>query len=135
METTIIIHVEPQSHGQQNFHERMYLYQCLLYNKYTKPILPIAIFRYDARRTEQNDCKIQGPFFHVLTSNFLMLELKKTNWRNYIQTDNPVAAALLSKMGYTCEERIQVKKEFLRMIAKMELKPAKRRNIISVFEK
>ena len=134
MDTIIIIHVEPQSYGQRNFHERMYLYYSLLYNKYRKPILPIAIFSYDEIRTEKNEFKIQFPFFHVLTFNFLILELKKTNWRNYIQTNNPVAAALLSKMGYTREERIQVKKEFLRMIAKMELNPAKMRYIIGFFE-
>jgi len=135
MDTIIIIHVEPQSYGQQNFHERMYLYYSLLYNKYRKPILPIAIFSYDEIRTEKNEFKIQFPFFHVLTFNFLMLELKKTNWRNYIQTNNPVAAALLSKMGYTQDERIRVKKEFLRMIAKMELDPAKMRYIIGFFER
>src|SRR5690625_122740 len=135
MDTIIIIHVEPQSYGQQNFHERMYLYYSLLYNKYRKPILPIAIFSYDEIRTEKNEFKIQFPFFHVLTFNFLMLELKKTNWRNYIQTNNPVAAALLSKMSYTQDERIRVKKEFLRMIAKMELDPAKMRYIIGFFER
>ncbi len=134
-DTVIIIHVEPQSYGQPNFHERMYLYYSLLYNKYRKPILPIAVFSYDENRTEQNEFTIEFPFFHVLTFNFLMLELRKTNWRDYIQSNNPVAAALLSKMGYTQDERIQVKKEFLRMIAKMELDPAKMRYIIGFFER
>lgn len=46
-DTLIIIHVEPQSYGQPDFNERMYLYFSLLYNKYRKPILPIAIFSYD----------------------------------------------------------------------------------------
>lgn len=47
------------------------------------------------------------------------------NWRKYIEMNNPIAAALISKMGYTEEERVQVKLEFLRMISRMELKPAK----------
>lgn len=38
-------------------------------------------------------------------------------------------------MGYTHDERVQVKKEFLRMIAKMELDPAKMRYIIGFFER
>lgn len=63
-----------------------------------------------------------------------MLELKKMNWRSYIQTSNPVAAALLSKMGYTEKERVQVKKEFLRMLVKMELNPAKAELINGFFE-
>lgn len=40
---------------------------------------------------------------------------------------NPGAAALLSKMGYSASEKVQVKREFLRMIVKMELTPAKMR--------
>lgn len=76
-DTVIIVHVKPQSYGQPNFHERMYLYNSLLYNKYRKPILPIAVFSYDANRTELSKFQIKFPFFHVLTFNFLMLELKK----------------------------------------------------------
>ncbi|WP_342746749.1 hypothetical protein [Virgibacillus phasianinus] len=48
-DTLLIIHVEPQSYGQTNFHERMYEYFSLLYNKYRKPILPIAVFSYDEK--------------------------------------------------------------------------------------
>lgn len=29
-----------------------------------------------------------------------MLKLRKMNWKDYIRSNNPVAAALLSKMGY-----------------------------------
>lgn len=133
-ETIIIIHVEPQSYGQPNFHERMYHYFSLLYNRYRKPVLPIAIFSYDQKRNEQNQFTVTFPFFHVLSFQFLMLELKKMNWRSYIQTSNPVAAALLSKMGYTEKERVQVKKEFLRMLVKMELNPAKAELINGFFE-
>ncbi|WP_404452243.1 Rpn family recombination-promoting nuclease/putative transposase [Virgibacillus necropolis] len=133
-DTLIIIHVEPQSYSQENFNERMYQYFSLLYNKYRKPILPIAIFSYNEHRYEQNEFMIKFPFFHVLTFNFLMLELKKMNWRDYIQSNNPVAAALLSKMGYTEKERVQVKKEFLQMLVKMEMNPAKTSLINGFFE-
>lgn len=57
------------------------------------------------------------------------------NWREYLQSENPVAAALLSKMNYTDEEKVQVKKEFLRMIVKMELNPARARFILGFFER
>ncbi|MCW8781739.1 transposase, partial [Weizmannia coagulans] len=58
----------------------------------------------------------------------------KQNWRNYIRSNNPVAAALLSKMGYTEKERVQVKLEFLRMLARMELDPAKMRLLHGFFD-
>jgi predicted transposase/invertase (TIGR01784 family) len=56
------------------------------------------------------------------------------NWRSYIHTNNPVAAALLSKMGYSDIEKVQVKKGFLRMLVKMELNPAKAELINGFFE-
>lgn len=42
------------------------------------------------------------------------------NWRNYIHSNNPATTALISKMGYKEKEKVQVKKEFLRMLVKME---------------
>lgn len=134
-DTILIIHVEPQSYKETNFHERMYQYFSLLCNKYRKPILPIAVFSYDEYHNEQDEFTIEFPFFHVLTFKFLMLELRKNNWREYIKSNNPVAAALLSKMGYTEEERVQVRIEFLRMMSKMELNPAETRLILSFFER
>src|SRR5690625_5177045 len=64
----------------------------------------------------------------------MTLHLQKKNWRDYIRSDNPAAAALLSKMGYDEKEHVEVKKEFLRMITRMELDPAKERLIYGFFE-
>ncbi len=61
----------------------------------------------------------------MLKFNFYKLELRKLNWREFIKSDNPVAAALLSKMGYRKEEKVQVRIEFLRMLTRLKLDPAK----------
>ncbi|PAV27605.1 hypothetical protein CIL05_21160 [Virgibacillus profundi] len=132
-EVVVIVHVEPQSYKQDVFHERMYHYFSMLYNKYQKPIVPIAVFTYD-EKWEKDQYTVEFPFFHVLTFNYMTLHLKKKNWRNYIRSDNPAAAALMSKMGYKEEERVQVKKEFLLMITRMQLDPAKQRLIYGYFE-
>ena len=132
-DVVVIVHIEPQSYKQDDFHERMYHYFSLLYNKYQKPIVPIAVFSYK-ENWEKNKYTMEFPFFHVLTFNYMTLHLRKKNWRNYIRSDNPAAAALLSKMGYEEKERVQVKKEFLRMITRMELDPAKERLIYGFFE-
>lgn len=127
-DVAVIVHIEPQSYKQDDFHERMDHYFSLLYNKYQKPIIPIAVFSYE-EDWEEKQYTMEFPFFNVLTFNYMTLHLRKKNWRNYIRSDNPAAAALLSKMGYTEKERVQVKKEFLRMITRMELNPAKERLI------
>lgn len=102
-DSIIIIHVEPQSTKQTNFHERMYIYFRLLYHKYRKPIIPIAVFSYE-ENWEKNQYTMEFPILDVLTFNYLTLHLRKQNWRDYIESNNPAAAALLSKMGYSEEE-------------------------------
>lgn len=131
-EVVIIVHIEPQSSAQAYFHERTYQYFSLLYNKYRKPIIPIAVLSYE-ESWEKNEYTMTFPFFHVLTFNFLTLHLRKQNWRAFIDSNNPAAAALLSKMGYTEKERVQVKIEFLRMMARMKLDPARQRLIYGFF--
>src|SRR5690625_2155620 len=56
------------------------------------------------------------------------------NWREFIRQDNPVAAALLSKMGYSQEERVQIKIEFLKMIVRLQVNPAEQRLLYGFFE-
>lgn len=55
-------------------------------------------------------------------------------WREYIHSDNPVAAALLCKMGFQQEEKVQIKLEFLRMLARLKLDPARMELIGGFFE-
>lgn len=133
-ETLIIIHVEPQSYHQDNFPQRMYQYFSLLYNRYRKPILPIALFTYDQIKDEPNQFTIQFPFFDVLTFSFLKVELKKQNWRAYLKSNNPVAAALLSRMGYLESEKTEVKREFLRMLLTLNTTPAELELVNGFFE-
>src|SRR5699024_5609618 len=95
----IVIHVEPQSYKQTDFNNRMFSYFSLLYNKLKKPILPIAIFSYEDD-WEENEFTMKLLDFEVLKFSYKTLHLQKMNWRTFINKDNPVTAALLSKMGY-----------------------------------
>src|SRR5699024_9653063 len=130
----VLIHVEPQSSYQKEFHERMFIYCSRLYEKFRKPILPIAVFSYNEEKDVSGKFIIDFPTFPVLEFRYLQLHLIKKNWRAFIHKDNPAAAALLSKMGYTEKERVQVKLEFLRTLSRMELNPAKLKLIYGFFE-
>ncbi|NNU90051.1 Rpn family recombination-promoting nuclease/putative transposase [Anoxybacillus sp. CHMUD] len=134
-DSLIIVHIENQSYVQPSFPERMFIYFSRLFEKYRKRMLPIAVFSYDSLRHESSSfTTLQFPFFDVLQFRFLTVELRKQNWRDYIRHDTPIAAALLSKMGYTESERVELKKQFLRMIVRMELDEAKQRLLIGFFE-
>src|SRR5699024_3208450 len=133
-EQIILIHVEPQASYQSQFNERMLIYCSILYEKHRKPILPIAVFSYNEHKEVPDTFSISYPTMTVLSFQYLKLHLITKNWRTFIKQDNPIAAALLSKMGYTEKERIQVKLEFLRMISRMTLDPAKTALLYGFFE-
>ena len=130
----ILVHVESQASVERDFAERMFVYFSRLYQKHRCRILPIAVFSYPQKHDEPDYFKLEFPFMQVLDFRFLILELRKHNWRNYIRSNNPVAAALLSKMGYQKKERVQVKLEFLRMLVRMELDPARTTLLTGFFE-
>ena len=51
------------------------------------------------------------------------------NWRDYLRRANPVASALMARMGMALEERPWVKLECLRLLATIRLNPARMRLI------
>jgi len=130
----VLVHVENQAKVQSDFAERMFIYFSRLYQEHRCRILPIAVFSYPETRDEPDAFKLEFSFVPVLDFRFLKIELKKHNWRDYIQSNNPVGAALLSKMGYQKKERVQVKLEFLRMLVHMELDPARMTLLTGFFE-
>ncbi|MEK4517390.1 Rpn family recombination-promoting nuclease/putative transposase [Paenibacillus sp. FSL H8-0122] len=119
----ILIHLEPQSYRDSRFHERMFIYFSRLFERYRKEhklIIPIAIFTSDEIREEQDTLEMVIPEHQILRFQFLKVELRKQNWRRFIDSDNAVAAALLAKMGYTTREARDVRREFLRMFMKLK---------------
>jgi hypothetical protein len=133
-EALIVVHFESQAQYQEFFAERMFLYYSRLYEKYRKRIIPIAIFSYDEMKNESNLFEVTFSFKDILKFQFYKVELRRMNWRDFIKRGNPVAAALLSKMGYNKRDRIQVKLEFLRMLLYLELDPARMHLITGFFD-
>lgn len=131
----VLVHIEPQAYHQKDFNERMFRYFSYLYDKYRQRIVPIAIFSYDKVRNEPDSFSLGFDFLDVLRFRFYKLELRKLNWRRYIRSNNPAAAALMSKMGYNESEKIQVKLEFVRMLARMKLDETRNHFLMGFFEK
>jgi hypothetical protein len=112
----------------------MFIYFSRLYEKHRRKILPIAVFSYDQVRDEPDSFEQSFTFLDVLRFRFFKLELKKLSWREYLRRDNPVAAALLSKMNFSKEERVQVKLEFMRMLTRLKIDPARMELLGGFFE-
>ncbi|MFD0714464.1 Rpn family recombination-promoting nuclease/putative transposase [Paenibacillus sp. GCM10027626] len=124
LDAFILVHIEPQSYRQRDFHERMFIYFSRLFEKYRKTyplIIPIAIFSADDVREEQNILTMSIPEQDILFFHFYKVELRRQNWRSFITSDNPVAAALLAKMGYNKKEEREVRTAYLRMILRLQI--------------
>lgn len=130
----IMVHIEPQAYVQKDFNERMFIYFSRLYEKYRCRILPVAVFSYDQERNEPHSFTLQFPFLSVMQFRYYKIELKKLDWREYIKGNNPVAAALLSKMGFSPAEKVKVKLEFMRMLIRMKLDLARMELLGGFFE-
>jgi predicted transposase/invertase (TIGR01784 family) len=130
----VLVHIEPQSYYQKDFAARMFRYFSYLYDKHRQRIVPIAVFSYDQVHSEPDNFNLGFDFLDVLRFRFYKLELKKLNWRKYIRGNNPAAAVLMSKMGYAENEKVQVKKEFVRMLARMKLDPVRSHFLMGFFE-
>ncbi|WP_258525761.1 transposase [Paenibacillus sp. YN15] len=124
-ESFILVHQEPQAYFQEAFAERMFIYSARLYEKHRLRVLPVAIFSHRQQSVEPDGFGWGLPSIEVLRFRFCTLQLRKCNWKDYIRSVNPAVAALLSSMGYNEEEKLQLKLEFLRMLTRMELNPAK----------
>lgn len=128
-ESCFLVHVENQAQQQADFNRRMFGYFSKLDQKYRLPVYPIAIFSHDSPRPEPDSYRVVFPDREVLRFRFRTIQLKRLRWRRFVRQQNPVASALMAKMGFQARERVQVKLECLRLLASFKLSPAKQRLI------
>ena len=111
----------------------MFFYFARLHQFHRKRIYPIAIFSYDEPKKEaKSSYGVDFPGFKVLEFNFRSIQLNRLDWRDYLDRQNPVAAALMAKMKIYENDRPKVKAECLRLMVTLKLDPAKSR-LISKF--
>ncbi|MFB5760572.1 Rpn family recombination-promoting nuclease/putative transposase [Paenibacillus medicaginis] len=102
LDAYVLVHFEPQSYREADFHERMFIYFSRLFERHRKEhklIIPIAIFTADDVKDEPDALTMAIPGHDILHFQFLKVELRKQNWRQFIESDNPVAAAIAKETG------------------------------------
>lgn len=121
----ILIHFEPMASREATFHERMFIYFSRLFERHRnvhKLLIPIAIFTGKGKRDHPNKLVMSIPDHEILRFQFLKVELANQHWRKFIDSDNPVAAALLAKMRYNKKESREVRAAYLRMLLRLRKK-------------
>ncbi|MEM9276892.1 MAG: DUF4351 domain-containing protein [Cyanobacteria bacterium P01_F01_bin.143] len=132
-DSTFLIHVENESSSKADFNRRFFKYFCTLFLKYDAPIYPIVVFSYDSPlRLDVSSFTVDFPDSRVLAFDYKIIQLNQLDWRDFVENQNPVAAALMSKMNIAQEDRPRVKLECLRLLVSLELDPA-RMELISGF--
>jgi hypothetical protein len=126
------VHVENQAQPQPDFARRMFRYFARLEEKHALPVYPIAVFSHRAPRVEPNEFSVTLGNRSVLRFAFHSIQLSRLHWRDYLRSSNPVAAALMARMGMAPGERPRVKLECLRLLTGLPLDRA-RQQLISGF--
>ncbi len=125
-ETFFLVHVEMQAQRQADFGRRLFRYFSRLHDKYTLPIYPIVIFSFDRPVARQpSSYEVRFPDLRVLRFSYTAIQLNSLNWRRYLKQSNPVASALMARMGIAPQDRARVKLECLRMLVTLKLDNAR----------
>jgi predicted transposase/invertase (TIGR01784 family) len=133
----VLVHLEPQSYRDPQFHERMFIYYSRLFERHRtqhKLIIPIAIFTADEGSEEPDKLVAIAGDHEILRFHFFKIELRRLSWRRFVDSANPVAAALLAKMGYNKKEKREMRLHYLRMLLKLrnQLDEARLQLVMSV---
>jgi hypothetical protein len=108
----------------------MFRYFALEHFKHGVPIYPIALFSDESARREEPDIyRVAFPDLEVLQFRYQVIQLRRLRWHDFATRHNPVASALLPKMGMERSERPTVLLTSLRILARLGLDAARRRLI------
>jgi hypothetical protein len=136
-ERFVLVHGEFEaSRNERDFPRRMFRYYCQLFLRYDTEIVPIAVFSDDARwKTPVPDhfeLAFSGDRF--VRFDYHLIKLKQLDYRQFLDSNNPLAYALMAKMDYDRKERVRLKADFLRLILGCPLDPARRSLLVEFVE-
>ncbi len=133
----ILVHFEFESSRKAgDFPRRMFGYFCQLFLRHQIHIVPIAIFSDDA------DWKTPvADYFELELSprsrvkfDYHLIKLNRLDYRRFMESKNPLAYALMAKMKYSRRERVCLKADFLRLILRAGVDPARQSLLVEFVE-
>ena len=136
-ERFVLVHGEFEaSRKARAFPRRMYRYHCQLFLRYDTEIVPIAMFTDDARWRksvpDHFELSLSGNRF--VRFDYHLIKLRQLDYRQFLDSNNPLAYALMAKMDYNQKERVRLKADFLRLILGCPLDPARRSLLVEFVE-
>ncbi|MCW3054595.1 MAG: hypothetical protein JWN14_3765, partial [Chthonomonadales bacterium] len=121
-----LVHIETQATNKADFPKRMFTYFAGLHEKYSLPVYPVVVFSYDAPpKPAPHQYTVGFPGETVLQLTYKVIQLNRMPWRPFLKKPNAVASALMAKMKIAPQDRGKVRNECLRMLANLQLDPAR----------
>ena len=125
---TLLIHLEHQAQEDATLPRRMFRYFARFYDAFDMPVYPIALCSYTTPgRPAASHHQLVLLSRQVLNFQYQMIQLRMLDWRDFVQTTNPVAIALMARMRIAPRERWRVKAASLRLLGGARLSGAQRR--------
>jgi hypothetical protein len=124
-----LVHLEHEARSPSPVPERMFCYFSRTWDRYRLPIYPIAIFSFGSRQPRPDGFHLYVHDRAVLDFRYATIELRRLDWRRFLEQRNPVACALMSRMRFARKDRGRVKFQCLRMLAGLALDTSKTRLI------
>ncbi len=124
-EEMLLLHIEFQSGKEEDFSERMLFYYVDIWREYRKKIFAMAFFIDDAVewRIPISDTFHMEFMGTSITYKYHLRKSKTYNYRDYLDNDNPITAALMTRMDFGRDSRALVKAEALKKLKKYHLSP------------
>jgi len=133
----ILVHTEFEaSRKERDFPRRMYQYFSQLFLRHGTDILPVAMFTDDAywKKPVPNHFELRVADTTVMQFTYRLIKLRNLDYRQYLDSHNPLAYGLMAKMDYNRKERVRLKADFLRWILACPLDPARRSLLVEFVE-
>lgn len=110
---------------EEDFSERMLFYYMDIWREYRKKIFAMALFIDDVVewRIPISDTFHMEFIGTSITYKYHLRKSKTYNYRDYLDNDNPITAALMTRMDFGRDSRALVKAEALKKLKKYHLNP------------
>ncbi len=120
-EAAFLIHVEHDAQPRRSG-EAVFRYFTAFRERHRCQVYPILLLSYASPRTPREDIYTEAfPDLEVLRFRYRLIQLNRLEWRDYLRSDNPVAAALMSRMHIAPRDRPLVKAASLRNLVRLGL--------------
>ncbi len=133
----LLIHFEFESQRlAADFPRRIFEYYCVLFLRYGEQAVSIAILTDDGESKDPLpdvfDFRVDGDVGVLF--KYHILKLSSIDYRQFLNSNNPLAFALMAKMKWSRRQIVRLKADFLRMILGTGIDPARQSLLVEFVE-